>query len=624
MLALFMIAKGVIIIFSIIFLFYTNSFLIKRRKKEMGLLIILGMEKKHVGIMLFYESVITAISSILAGLAGGLVFSKMLFLLLTKLIDYKGTIEFDIHLNVVCETVIFFMCIFVVTYVYNLIRTRLTNPIELLHGGETGEKEPKTKLLLTIIGIACIGAGYYYALFTESPMEALNLFFGAVILVMIGTYALFTAGSITLLKLLKMNKKYYYKAKHFSVVSGMLYRMKQNAVGLSNICILATMVLITFSTTISMYAGAEDGAYMSCPADAIYQIRSNVNELDNPQAVIDDYVAATKDIISQYDIDMNNVKAFHNIQLIGQKADNENRYIFGANQSISNISNVKIMIITTAEEYNENYGTNYSINDNEVYILGDTSRGDGSISFDFTDCGANIVKYNIIGTDSELPIWAKQTKAMADTQVILVRDMKQIIELYKKNFDDSSRIKNNLYYEVMVDARLNQDKYTAIYDKLKQVDATSRTMVSYDTLEESRYEYRCLYGGFLFIGVFLGILFMMATVLIIYYKQISEGFDDRERFQIMKKVGMSNDEVHNTIRSQVLTVFYLPITVAVLHVLVSFRIIKMILAMMGLTNSGLFFISTLAAVVVFAIVYFIVYSITARTYYKIVNEADIK
>lgn len=261
------IALAVSYIFSAIFLFYTNSFLMKRRKKEIGLYNILGMEKRHISIVMFCENVFVAIISLATGIILGIVFGKLMFLVLMKLIKSDSIPAFAVPINSIIQTVLFFLGVFIATFLYNIIKVYRTKTIELLHGGEIGEKEPKTKLIMAILGLALVGGGYYFALTIESVMKAINFFFVAVLFVVIGTYLLFTAGSIAFIKLLKKNKKFYYKTGHFTSVSGMLYRMKQNAVGLANICVLSTVVLIAVATTVSLYAGMQDSLDSSYPKE---------------------------------------------------------------------------------------------------------------------------------------------------------------------------------------------------------------------------------------------------------------------------------------------------------------------------------------------------------------------
>ena len=274
---------GVIIVFAVIFLFYTNSFLIKRRKKEIGVYNILGMGKRHIARMMAVETILTAGISILGGLLSGIIFGKLMYLLLLKIMHNSVDMQFSVNGTAIGHTVLLFAVIFLLTYVYNVLQIQLVNPVELLHGGNQGEKEPKSRWLLVVIGVAALGCGYWIALTTEAPLEALLKFFVAVVCVIIGTYAIFIAGSIVVLKILRKNKAYYYNPKHFTSVSGMLYRMKQNGAGLANICVLSTMVLVMVSTTVSLYAGMEDILDSRFPRDV--SIVCNKADIDNEEMI---------------------------------------------------------------------------------------------------------------------------------------------------------------------------------------------------------------------------------------------------------------------------------------------------------------------------------------------------
>ena len=276
-------ARMVIVIFSVIFLFYTNSFLIKRRKKEIGVYNILGMGKRHIAKMLTVETMVTAIVSIGIGILFGVIFSKLMFLILLKILNYDIGMDFEISISTLLYTLVFFLVIFIMTLIYNLFQIQLSNPVELLHGSSQGEKEPKTKWFMALFGIASLGVGYVIAITVDHPLAAIQAFFVAVVCVILGTYALFTAGSVALLKGLRKNKKFYYQTKHFSSVAGMIYRMKQNAVGLANICILSTMVLVMISTTISLYVGIEDVLDTRFPRE--FEAKTNISTPESDQAV---------------------------------------------------------------------------------------------------------------------------------------------------------------------------------------------------------------------------------------------------------------------------------------------------------------------------------------------------
>lgn len=300
---LLQVALVVSFIFSAVFLFYTNSFLMKRRTKEIGLYNILGMEKKHISLMMLFENVIITIISLTAGIVFGIIFSRLMFLVLMKLIKADSVPAFVISTNAVVVTIIYFISIFIVIFIYNFVKVQMSKPIELLHSDEIGEKEPKTKLIMTILGLLCLGGGYYFALTVSSILKAVQYFFVAALFVVIGTYLLFTAGSIALLKLLKKNKRFYYKTGHFTAVSGMLYRMKQNAIGLANICVLSTIVLIAVASTVSLYAGMQDSLNTAYPSEqniVIYGTDADVlDETKNRiYDCIDAHNAAIKKIIT--------------------------------------------------------------------------------------------------------------------------------------------------------------------------------------------------------------------------------------------------------------------------------------------------------------------------------------
>lgn len=582
-------ADAVLLIFSIIFLFYINSFLIKRRKKELGIYNILGMGKGHLGKMLFLESVITTVASIIGGILAGILLGKLVYLILLKILHMGGKIEYRISLASIGMTTIFFGAIFILIFLYNLLQMKLSNPIELLRGGNTGEREPKTKWIMTIIGILCLAGGYSIALITKEPMAALGKFFIAVILVIIGTYALFMAGSIAFLKMLRNKKSYYYKTRHFTAVSGMIYRMKQNAVGLANICILSTMVLVMVSMTVSLYGGLNDVIVTRFPYEA--QITSSgIN-----QKV---YNNKTKQL------DMMAAGDYSN-------------------------SNAVDLVMIPLSDYNQTEGKNVKLKENEVLLYHRNhkrthKKSDTEALKNKKVIQLNSISYKVVDELDRLAIAKADTTSFIDGWYVVVKDS-SIITSYLKDIYENSNIYDELkeYYRKIQysysfnlnGSRANRAKTEKSIQKQLQKKFANCSIESRELSRESFYE---LYGGFLFIGIFLGIIFLMATTLIIYYKQISEGYDDRERYQIMQKVGMSKKEVRHSIRSQVLLVFFLPLIMAVIHLAFAFKIITKLLSVLNLTNISLFFMYTVGTVAVFAVIYAIIYSITAREYYKII------
>ena len=584
-------ATGVIIIFAVIFLFYTNSFLIKRRKKEIGVYNILGMGKRHIARMMAVETILTAGISILGGLVFGIIFGKLMYLLLLKILHNSVDMQFSVNGTAIVQTVILFAGIFLLTYLYNILQIQLVNPVELLHGGNQGEKEPKSRWLLVIVGVAALGNGYWIALTTEAPLEALLKFFVAVVCVIIGTYALFIAGSIVVLKILRKNKAYYYNPKHFTSVSGMIYRMKQNGAGLANICVLSTMVLVMVSTTVSLYAGMEDILDSRFPRDvSIVCNEADTNNEETLQRLIKEQcekagVKITDRVRYRYG-SMNAVLKGNNLEKVEQYyPDNHFYYVE----------------MITQEEYNRIEKQNVSLKEQEILTYTTNSKcGKKEINI----AGRN---YQVKKELSEMTSQPKSTAEMYKTLYIVFANAEQIERIEPFSYADKFNLKGDDGKQKEALEQIQNEFYEKIPDGMMESRMLSRS---------SFYE---LYGGLFFIGIYLGSMFIMATVLIIYYKQISEGYDDRERYQIMQKVGMSKKEVKRSIRSQVLSVFFLPLVVAVIHVAVAFKVMTKILGVLNLTNVSLFAVCTIITIAVFAVFYIIVYSITAKEYYRIVN-----
>lgn len=584
-------ATGVIVVFAVIFLFYTNSFLIKRRKKEIGVYNILGMGKRHIARMMAVETILTAGISILGGLVFGIIFGKLMYLLLLKILRNSVDMQFSVNGTAIVQTVILFAGIFLLTYLYNILQIQLVNPVELLHGGNQGEKEPKSRWLLVIVGVAALGNGYWIALTTEAPLEALLKFFVAVVCVIIGTYALFIAGSIVVLKILRKNKAYYYNPKHFTSVSGMIYRMKQNGAGLANICVLSTMVLVMVSTTVSLYAGMEDILDSRFPRDvSIVCNEADTNKEETLQRLIKEQcekagVKITDRVRYRYG-SMNAVLKENNLEKVEQYyPDNHFYYVE----------------MITQEEYNRIEKKNVSLKEQEILTY--TTNG---------KCGKKQI--NIAGQNyqvkkelSEMTSQPKSTAEMYKTLYIVFANAEQIERIESFSYADKFNLKGDDGKQKEALEQIQNEFYEKFPDGTMESRMLSRS---------SFYE---LYGGLFFIGIYLGSMFIMATVLIIYYKQISEGYDDRERYQIMQKVGMSKKEVKRSIRRQVLSVFFLPLVVAVIHVAVAFKVMTKILGVLNLTNVSLFAVCTIITIAVFAVFYIIVYSITAKEYYRIVN-----
>lgn len=588
---------GVMVVFSVIFLFYTNSFLIKRRKKEIAVYNILGMGKGHIGRMLTVETLIVGGISIAGGIAGGMAFGKLMHLLLIRIIHYDVGMEFHISVQSVSDTVILFAFIFFLIWFYNLFQIRLANPIELLRGGSAGEKEPKTKVVLALVGVITMAAGYYLAVSTKNPLEAINTFFVAVILVIIGTYALFLAGSIALLKLLRKQKKFYYKPNHFVSVSGMIYRMKQNAVGLANICILSTIVLVMISSTVSLYVGMDDVMAYRYPND--YQMtlyEASQEKIDKANKLIEEE-------LERGGLKKEGETACHygTAVLISQGG---NKFTTSENGTYSPRDLTELYVIPQ-EDYQKLENTSTSLKENEVIIYTTAENyGRDSIQIDGR-------KFQVTEELDDFVLEEKNQSRVAPGMYMIVANDEVAMQL------DS--LKSGLRYDIDFDMTGSDEEKAVVEEKIAD-RITEELPGTYFTSRQAGTEsFFGFYGCLFFIGMYLGFMFLVATVLIIYYKQISEGLDDRERYVIMQKVGMDKREIRRAIRSQILIVFFLPLLFSILHIMVAFNVITKLLGIFGLFNTGLFVLCTVVTVLIFAAFYIIVFAITAREYYKIVN-----
>lgn len=598
----------VIGIFAVIFLFYTNSFLIKRRKKEIGLYNILGMEKKHIAKVLAFESLYVAILSITLGLFFGILLSKLMVLALGKMLNFKISFGFEISGSAVATTLILFVAIFTLLLLNNLRQIHLANPIELLRGKQVGEKEPKTKWILALIGLLCLSSGYYISLTTKSPLDAIGLFFIAVILVIIGTYCVFTAGSIAVLKMLRKNKRYYYKVNHFISVSGMIYRMKQNAVGLANICILSTMVLVMISSTVSLYIGFEDSLKSMYPKEI--QVKGYDITEDEGKKIEE----VIKEITDKHQLEQKEVISYRYMEQMAKQEGNQ----FLMTDSDTYIYNGgALLYLISLTDYNKLLGEAKALKSDEVFVYYTNSK----LNEDTIIFGKESYHIKAMSEISEIDLL--YSPDMVETYYVILPD-KDAFEKINKELGGITEDIDRIQYFYGFNTDAPSEKQIEVFEDIQalrgQEGAEPFQSIRVQSSEYMKSEFLFVYGGLFFLGIFLGTLFLMATVLIMYYKQISEGNDDRERFEIMQKVGMSQEEVKKTIHSQVLMVFFLPIVAAAIHIAFAFNVITKLLAIFNLTNIALFATCTLVTLGVFIVFYAVVYTLTARTYYRIVKH----
>ena len=595
-----------IALFAIIFLFYTNSFLVKRRKKEFGVFNILGMEKSHIAKTMAWENFYVTLISIAGGLVIGIALDKAMFLLIAQVLNEEISLGFFISDKAIISTVVMFCIIFLLILLNSIRQIQTANPIELLTAGNAGEREPKTKWVLTILGLLSLGTGYYIALAIKNPLTALVYFFFAVILVIIGTYMLFTAGSIALLKILRKNKKYYYKTKHFTSISGMIYRMKQNAVGLANICILSTAVLVMVSSTSSLMLGMQDVIVTRYPDDFI--VYSNETSEERAYESFD----AIRELQEEQNLNVTSEREYR--YLVFPAFINGDTFEVTRDANFSSLGNLNNLIFVSLSDYNRVMGTDKTLAEDEILIYSDR------LQFDYPTLKIFDREYSVKEKIDEFIGNGLIVAVAANTQFIVLPDGTDIEELYALQKETLSDGASEIQYYYGFNSDADEETQRAFYRTLLEDYVGHGYEGTIESKADSRSEFVGLYGGFFFIGIFLGILFIMATVLIIYYKQISEGYDDKQRYEIMQKVGMTHQEIKNSIHSQVLTVFFLPLIVAGIHIAVAFPIITKLLALLNLLNVQLFLTCTVVCYVVFAVMYLLIYLLTARTYYKIVSK----
>lgn len=599
---------GVVIIafFAAVFLFYTNSFLMKRRRRELALYNILGLEKRHIALVLFYETLFCGIIAIGGGLLFGIVLNKLMYMALLSLMHFNVTQSFQLAPAAIASSALLFAGVFLLILLFNMQRIIFSKPIELLLEQSAGEREPKVRWLLVLLGAACLGGGYYIAVTTTDIIAAIMLFFVAVMLVIIGTYCLFTAGSIALLKALKKRKSYYYRPNHFVSVSGMLYRMKQNAVGLSNICILSTMALVTLSSTICLYAGAEDILNAQCPFDQHIAIYYPTDEDEQALLnVVNDETAGQN---------VQNLQAFESLRLYANmQGDNLSNLPESSADGINH--NECELLLLSPEGYTAVTGGSIELNPGEVAVY--EAAGHLPDSFRLFDGAYTVAERfgrpifnggdNVIGID--------------DNVFYLVMDSSETVQ----NICDAQG--GLRQYTVRFNIDGTDEEQVALSERIEGgiasiLDQTHPDGFSYSPTCRAIYarDMYSFYGSFLFLGLFLGGLFLVTTVLIIYYKQLAEGYEDKSRFAIMQKVGLDSALAKKSIRSQIMTMFFLPLAGAVIHLCFAFPLLRRCLSALYLHNVQLFILSTIGTVLVFSLIYAIVFAVTAKTYYGIVSE----
>ena len=589
----------VVALFAAVLLLYANSFVMKRRRRELGLYNILGLEKRHIAHLMVWETVYCAAAAILGGLAAGVLLSKLVLLLLLQVSRLPVQYGFEISLPGMANTAALFGTLFLLTLVWNLAGLLRSKPVELLHSASAGEREPRTKRLLVVLGAVTLGAGYATALTVADPFTALAYFFLAVVLVMIGTYCLFTAGSIALLKHLRNSPRYYYQPKHFTAVAGLLYRMKQNAVGLANICILSTMVLVTVSTTVSLYVGLEGSLDRMYPhdIDVVQQLEGVSPEQE--AALNEDTLERVQTAAAEAGRKVELLQWSTLLDTVGWYTGNT--FTLTAQEGVS----TEIQILT-ADDYGRLTGRTVALGPGQVLVQAENI--DLPATFYIED-----LPFHVAGTITDFPRYNNSILISGQAvQLSLVVADETVVSAI--NVRDTS---DHREFHVQMDLDGTEAEKQAFVDPLLAADVNG--VYSVISRQDNAMDLYTMYGGFLFLGVFLGLLFLLSTVLIIYYKQISEGYEDQRRYQIMQQVGMSPREVRASIRSQVLLVFFLPLVTAGIHVAAAFPMLCKLLELFNLFAVRLFALCTAGTLLVFCAIYALVYGLTTRTYSRIVG-----
>lgn len=636
----------IVSIFAVIFLFYVNSFLLKRRQSEFGLYNILGMEKRHIAKIIAFETLYTYIVVAVCGTVFGILLDKLIYLILLKMLGAAVPVGFYISGSAIAKSLILTGAIFMLMLLNSIRLIHKARPVELLRSDSAGEREPKAKWALAVLGVILLGAGYYIAVTVKNPITAFMLFFAAVVLVIAGTYLLFTAGSIALLKLLRKNKNYYYKTKHFISISSMLYRMKRNAAGLANICILSTMVLVMVSATMFMYLGSNEMLRIRYPAEFV--MTASVDDPGAPEAasLLDDAISkeglAGKDAITYRDLSIN---AFYDEKSGGFTTDPD---IYQSSSAVDMLDQISTFVFIPLEDYNRCSGRHMKLDSDSdvlVYYTGSSAALDPASDTITIDGQQFDIRH-------ELDSMIRNSNIVASINggcFIIVKDISVIEKILETSAelsgDDQSFISFNYMTDIKGDPKENSDAIGRVYDQvlaaISGLDADGSTdqggsadtdggngesattpgsTISLQCRSVESVSYTADFTGLFFIGIFLGLLFLMATVLIMYYKQLTEGYEDRKRFEILQNVGMSHAEVRRSINSQILIVFFLPLVTAGIHVAFDFPFIFRVMTLMNLFDKKLFALCTAGCFLAFTVFYIVVYLLTSRLYYRIVRK----
>lgn len=620
--------KIVISVFSVIFLYYCNSFLIRRRMKEFGLYNILGMGKGNIARVMLWETLLTALLVFAGGLLLGLSLSRLVEMALINLLHADYTVPMELfYPDGVTWVLLLFGGIYVLILLANLWRMRLTNPVALLKSESVGEKPPKGNWFFALAGLVILLGAYYLAAASQSPVEALMFFFIAVLMVIVATYLLFVSGSVTLCRMLRRNKRYYYQTRHFISVSAMAYRMKRNGAGMATICILCTMVLVILTSTVCLYAGTTDSMVDAiCPQDINLTIGLEARDGEENWERLDAMQQMALDVTEEMGLTPENITSQRALVATG-KVQNGNYGIITDADSLK--ANVLELTVYPLSIYEQATGETVTLADRELlYASFKTNETFSSMSF------YGSAPYRMIRAEKELPkrLLSADYRSAWGCLVVFTNDSEafrsEITALVGEN-SGGAMMMDRLALHFDLDSEADTDTQEKLVKTLRSrsweaIKSTGKdfygmSSLNVDTRALCRMDYLSLFGGLFFLGMVLGPLFSIAAVLIMYYKQICEGYEDAERFAVMRKVGLTDAEIRRSVNSQVLTVFFAPLLMAGLHMMFAMPMIRLILGAFGLHNDSLFYGIGIGCYVVFAVIYALMYLLTSRRYYRIVR-----
>lgn len=616
--------KIVISVFSVIFLYYCNSFLIRRRMKEFGLYNILGMGKGNIARVMLWETLLTALLVFAGGLLLGLSLSRLVEMALINLLHADYTVPMELfYPNGVTWVLLLFGGIYVLILLANLLRMRLSNPVALLKSENTGEKPPKANWFFGLIGLLILLSAYYVAAVSQSPMEALIFFFIAVLMVIVATYLLFVSGSVTLCRMLRRNKRYYYQTRHFISVSAMAYRMKRNGAGMATICILCTMVLVILTSTVCLNGGTDSMVDAICPQDVNLTIGLEARNGEENWKRLDAMQQMALDVTEEMGLTPENITSQRALVATGKVQNGDYGIITDADSLKANVLELTVYPLSV---YEQATGETVTLADRELlYASFKTNEAFSSMSF------YGSAPYRMIHAEKELPkrLLSADYRSAWGCLVVFTNDAEafrsEITALVGEKSGEAMMMDRlSLHFDLDSEADTDTQEKLAKTLRSEAVKSTGKdfygmSSLSVDTRSLCRRDYLSLFGGLFFLGMVLGPLFSIAAVLIMYYKQICEGYEDAERFAVMRKVGLTDAEIRRSVNSQVLTVFFAPLLMAGVHMMFAMPMIRLILGAFGLHNDSLFYGIGIGSYVVFAGIYALMYLLTSRRYYRIVR-----